>query len=196
MKGNHLRHVCTIPIHLSLWNIVIANYKNISLNENSWIVIKIISLVPIGNKPLSKKLWSSAPTHTGGFSHWGRDKIDAIFQTTFSNTFSWMTVYELRLKFHWNLFVRVQSTIVRHWFRQWLGAEQATRHYLNQWWLGYRRIYASLCLNELMQMRRNSIAYALELRLFCIKSLIYAYPEFRLTGCNIVRYHQSRSGII
>ena len=37
----------------------------------------------------------------------------------------------------------------QHWFRLWLRAEQATRHYLNQWWLDYRRIYASLGLNEL-----------------------------------------------
>ena len=39
-----------------------------------------------------------------------------------------------------------------HWFRQWLGADQATSHYLNQWWLIYWRIYASLGLNELIPM--------------------------------------------
>ena len=26
-------------------------------------------------------------------THWGRDKMDAIFQTTFSNRFSWMQMY-------------------------------------------------------------------------------------------------------
>ena len=31
------------------------------------------------------------------------------------------------------------------------GGDQATRHYLNQWWLDYRCIYASLGLNELKQ---------------------------------------------
>ena len=35
-------------------------------------------------------------------THWGRDKIAAIFQTTFSNAFSWKT-HEFRLRFHWNL---------------------------------------------------------------------------------------------
>ena len=35
---------------------------------------------------------------------------------------------------HWNLFPSAQLTISQHWFRQWLGAEQATSHYLNQWW--------------------------------------------------------------
>ena len=41
-------------------------------------------------------------------THWGRDKIDAILQTTFSNAISWMKMFEFRLKFHWSLFLRVQ----------------------------------------------------------------------------------------
>ena len=86
-------------------------------------------------------------------THWGRDKKDAISQTTFSNAFSWMKLLEFWLKFHWNLFLRVQLTIFQHWFRYWLGAVQATSHYLNQCWLEYRRIYASLGLNELMRSR-------------------------------------------
>ena len=75
--------------------------------------------------------------------------MDAISQTTFSNVFSWMKMYEFRFGFHWNLFLEVQLTIFQHWFRQWLGADQATSHYLNQWWVFYWRIYASLGLNEL-----------------------------------------------
>ena len=31
-------------------------------------------------------------------THWGRDKIDAISQTIFSNAFSWMKMLEYRLK--------------------------------------------------------------------------------------------------
>ena len=50
-------------------------------------------------------------------THWGRDKMAAICQTTFSNAFPWMKMYEFRLKFHWSLFVRVQLTIYQHWFR-------------------------------------------------------------------------------
>ena len=82
-------------------------------------------------------------------THWGRDKMAAIFQTTFSNAFSRMKMYEFRLRFHWILFLRFELTIFQHWFRKWLGADQATCHYLNQWWLVYRRIFASLGLNEL-----------------------------------------------
>ena len=78
--------------------------------------------------------------------------MDAISQTIFSSAFSWMKMYEFRLKFHWSLFLRVQFTIFLHWFRQWLSSVQATSHYLNQWWLVYRRIYASPGLNELINV--------------------------------------------
>ena len=53
----------------------------------------------------------------GWLTHWGRDKMAAIFQTTFSNAFCWMKMFEFQLRFHWNLFLRVQLTIFQHWFR-------------------------------------------------------------------------------
>ena len=73
--------------------------------------------------------------------YWSRDKVDAISQTTFWNAFSWMKMFELRLKFHWSLFPRVQLIIFQHWFRWWLDTVLATSHYLNQWWLVNRCIY-------------------------------------------------------
>ena len=59
------------------------------------------------------------PMHynTMGLTHWGRDAIDAITQTTFSSAFYWKKMFEFRLKFHWSLFLRVQLTIFQHWFR-------------------------------------------------------------------------------
>ena len=71
-----------------------------------------------------------------------------LFPDTFWIGFSWMKMYEFRLEFHWGLFL---LTIFQHWFRKWLGTDQATSHYLNQSWLVYRRIYASLGPNELME---------------------------------------------
>ena len=44
-------------------------------------------------------------------------QMDAISQTTFSNAFSWIKMFEFRLKFHWSLFPRVQLTIFQQWFR-------------------------------------------------------------------------------
>ena len=65
--------------------------------------------------------------------------MDTISQTTFSNVFSSMKMFEFWLRFHWSLFLRVKLTIFQHCFS----------HYLNQWWLGYWSIYAPCGLNEL-----------------------------------------------
>ena len=48
----------------------------------------------------------------GGYNpltHYGWDKMVAIFQTTFSNEFSWMKMYYHGLKFHWNVLLGVQT---------------------------------------------------------------------------------------
>ena len=43
-------------------------------------------------------------------------QMNAISQTTFSNAFSWIKMFEFRLKFHWSLFSMVQLTIFQQWF--------------------------------------------------------------------------------
>ena len=50
-------------------------------------------------------------------THWGWDEMNNISQTTFSNVFSSMKMFELWLKFHWSFFPRVQLTIFQHRFR-------------------------------------------------------------------------------
>ena len=115
-----------------------------NFNRNSYIFIQETHL------KLSSGKWQPFCLGLNVLTHWGRDNMAAISQTTLSNAFSWMKMFKFRLKFHWSLFLRVQFTIFQHWFRQWLGADQATSHYLKQWWLDYWRIYASLGLNELM----------------------------------------------
>ena len=52
-----------------------------------------------------------------GSVSWGRNKIDTISHTTFSNAFCWMKIYWFRLKFHLSLFTRVQLMMIQHWFR-------------------------------------------------------------------------------
>ena len=49
-------------------------------------------------------------------THWGRDKMAATSQTSFSNGFSSMKMFEFPLIFHWSLFLRVQLTIYQCWF--------------------------------------------------------------------------------
>ena len=106
-------------------------------------------LVPSGTKPLPEPILTQICRHMvslgrNELTHWGRDKWPP-----FSNAFSWMKMYQIRFRFHWSLFLRFELTISQHWFISWLGAGQATSHYLNQWWLVHRRIYASPGLNEL-----------------------------------------------
>ena len=92
---------------------------NIELDTLKWLLAHVLSAK-----------WQ-AVARDWNLTHWGRDKMAAIFQTTFSNEFLWMKMYEFRLSFHWSLFLGFQLTIFQHWFRQWLGAGQATSHYLN-----------------------------------------------------------------
>ena len=58
----------------------------------------------------------AAPGETS-LTHWGRDEIDAILQTTVSNAFSWVKMFDFLLTFHWSLFLKVRLTISQHWFR-------------------------------------------------------------------------------
>ena len=50
-------------------------------------------------------------------THWNRDNIAAIPQTTFWKACSWMNMHEFRLRFHWSLLLRFELTLFQHWFR-------------------------------------------------------------------------------
>ena len=63
----------------------------------------------------SNNLLARPGTHS--LTHWGRDKMAAVFQTMFSIAFSWMKMFEFRLKFHLSLFTWVELTLFHHWFR-------------------------------------------------------------------------------
>ena len=72
-------------------------------------------------------------------THWGRDYISIFFG------------------FHWSLFPRVQLAIFQHRFRQWLGTDQVTSHYLKPMMVSllshiYIYIYTLLGLNKLMRL--------------------------------------------
>ena len=81
--------------------------------RNCYFVIKI----KIKNEQAGV-LWNSCQSlwwHV--LTHWGRDKMDAISQTTVSWAFSSMEIAVFWLNFHWNMFARVQLAIIEHWFR-------------------------------------------------------------------------------
>ena len=72
--------------------------------------------------------------YVSGKIHWSRDKIIPILETLCSNYFLFMKItssIEISVKFTPRVWL---LTISNYWLRWWLGAEQATSHYLNQWW--------------------------------------------------------------
>ena len=124
-------------------------------------------------------------------AHRGRDKMDAISQTTFSNTFSWIKMFEFRLKFHGSLFPRVQLTRFQQWVRWWLDAVQATSHYLNQWWLVYRR------LNELSHCLASQIWVTVDHTITWCHKTINLYLNLKIVyltrkniHTNMIQYHK------
>ena len=79
----------------------------------SWNLIAIGSdniLSPLGARPFSAptiRYYASVPLwrivvilhpNKWELTHWGRDKMGAIFQTTFSTGYSWIKMYEFRIK--------------------------------------------------------------------------------------------------
>ena len=86
-----------------------------SPHSGQWRGALMFSLICALNKRLSKQSWGwwfetrslSLWRHRNVSSlcnltltNWGRDKMAAVSQTTFSKTFSWMKMYEFRLKIH------------------------------------------------------------------------------------------------
>ena len=131
---------------------VVSLPTHISVTRHQWVKLRKgsgregVYFSQTAEKEVIVRVYSSLKQSQRLLTHWGRDKMAAVFQTTFSNGFSWMKSYEFRLKFHWKLFLGVQLTIFQHWLREWLGAGHATSHYQNQWWLVYWRKYACVLL--------------------------------------------------
>ena len=55
-------------------------------------------------------IWRRCYLGLNVLTHWGRDKMAAIFQTIFSNGLSWMKMFEFWSIFNWSLFPRVHYT--------------------------------------------------------------------------------------
>ena len=92
----------------------------LSRPEECWHIKGLTKWMPFWNAFLERRFFKKFCTkliEVCSLTHWGRDKMDAISQTTFSSAFSSMKMFEFWLKFHWSLFVGVQLTIFQHWFR-------------------------------------------------------------------------------
>ena len=102
---NHLITLIILKYVIRTWYLMLCNSSNM---QSEILVI----LFPVWQMQINISLLLSMY-----LTHWGRDKMGAISQTTSSSAFSWMKMFEFRLKFQWSLFLRVQLTIFQHWFR-------------------------------------------------------------------------------
>ena len=104
----------------------------------------------------------------------------AIFQTTFSNAFSWMKMYKFRLRFHWSLFPRVQLHQPWLWF--------ITGGYLvKRWFLPA----AARARGQSNDLNREILASNL---FNCCKEVINAPPVPSISRCiHIVYRHKNVS---
>ena len=89
---------------LSMWPISACGHQS-----NMWGVTGLVVSSKLNRPgPGFINTLRSEDTYMNELTHWGRDKMAAIFQMIFSNGYSWMKMYEFRLTFHWSLFLGVQ----------------------------------------------------------------------------------------
>ena len=75
------------------------------------------------------------------------DSVDKHLTHRFRDKMTAISRHERQL-LHFDLMVQLAKN--PHWFKWWLGVEQATNHYLNQWWPSLLiHIYASFSPSEL-----------------------------------------------
>ena len=108
----------------------------------------------------------------------------------------------ISIKISLKFVLRVQLIMFQHCFRLWLGADQATSHYLNQWWLLYGRIHASFgvkisahykntgtVINSLSTVT-NSLSLSLSLSVY----IYILYGRSQVSVCDMHMKEQGNSG--
>ena len=124
--------VCTCALsEMIKWNVQLAtciymiNMMPVDVLLVQGDVAAVIMISPIGSR------WILVFIRKG-LTHWGRDLMAAISQTTFSSALSWMKMYEFRLRFHLTHCCPVDlqkwAILTPYWFHQSLG-------YLKKIWM-------------------------------------------------------------
>ena len=110
----------SIPVTGLLWKwtstVVIGGLGSLWMPLKGWVGMHSSSWPNMASMRLWVDRWDVVSL-CFNLTHCGRDQIDAISQTTYSNAFSRMKMNEFHLGFHWSLFLRFELTIFQHWFR-------------------------------------------------------------------------------
>ena len=97
-----------------------------------------------GYKPIPGPMMSRYYINHRASKHWGLDRMAANFRI-YQNAFSGIKIYKLRLRFHLNLFQRIQLHNIPALVRWLLYADQTPSNYLNQWWLS---LFTHICVTR------------------------------------------------
>ena len=94
------------------------NYKTRRETFKFWDLVSLILEVRL---QLMYEIQAMAFTDFSFISDWlntlrPRQKAD-VFHTTFSAAFSWMKMFQIWIQFDWSSFLKIQMTIIQHWFR-------------------------------------------------------------------------------
>ena len=90
------------------WKLIWAVWKLYINNMHIYIYMRReigLSITYCGR--IQKQIWYI-------LTHWDRDKMADIFQTIFSNEFSWMKMFHLQLNLYWSCLLWVRLTILQH----------------------------------------------------------------------------------
>ena len=122
--GERIRGVDFMGPGVFLWDTVCPGMTSLRMCEHYWhnyvknlLPNNTLSAGPDSFENDRRHLANSRRTSTPNAHNEAETKLTPFLQTIFSNAFSWMQMFESRLKFHWSLFPRVQLTIFQHWFR-------------------------------------------------------------------------------
>ena len=121
---NYMYIQCTIPLGINKYFTILLYTMNYISSMYPFIIMQCCQdpikfqncTIVLAQIPWLSDFMSAYDKTSYCLTHWGRDIMDAISQTPFSNAFSWMKIFQLRLKFPWSLFLRFQSTIFQHCF--------------------------------------------------------------------------------
>ena len=100
----------------------VISYVNVAINCSTPMMHSLNSIIAMATDGLEANRLQTISSHYADLTlcdltHLLLDKMADISQRIVSDTFSWMKSCIFQLKFHWNLFLRVQLTITQHWFR-------------------------------------------------------------------------------
>ena len=101
---NKAKHNKTVCIFLGIYCILVTCDQVISSST----IFRVTSLILAISYDCHGAIEATVKVGTKSLIHWGRDKMAAIFLTTFWNAFSWMKMHEFCLRFHWNVFRRFE----------------------------------------------------------------------------------------